>query len=85
MGETLLQTQNRRFREQLAAILNTGNLKIKTDFNEATILQSAKINYDESINKPQLNAILYLSDSWNSDFDIKRSGAGLVINFKTNI
>ncbi len=85
MGENLKQTQNRRFREQVGEILQKGNLKIKCEFDDKAILQSAKINYDEAIDKPQLNAIFYLSDSWNSDFEIKRSGAGLVINFKTNI
>jgi|AntAceMinimDraft_5_1070358.scaffolds.fasta_scaffold329261_1 hypothetical protein len=82
MGETLLQTQNRRFREQIAEILRGESLKVKVDFDDKIILKSAKINYSEAINKRQFNALFYLSENWDSDFDIKRSGAGLVINFK---
>jgi len=84
MGENLTQIQDRRFKEQIAEFLKD-ELKIKTEFNEGAILQSAKINYPGSLNKSQLSMLLYVSNSWNSEFEIKRSGAGIVINFKTNL
>lgn len=85
MAETLKQTQERRFKEQLAQILKVEEKSIKTDFDNRPILLSAKVKYEGTLIKPHLNALLFLSDSWNSDLEIKRSGAGLVINFKTNL
>ncbi len=85
MGEILKQTQARRFKEQLANILKVDTKKIKTEFDDRPILKSAKVKYEGTLIKSHLNALLFLSDSWNSELEIKRSGAGMVINFKSNL
>jgi len=84
MGETLKETQNRRFKEQINEFLNPEFTKVKTQFDENSLLTKAKINHSLSLNKLQLNSLIFTADSWNQDIKLKRSGAGVLIEFNLN-
>lgn len=57
---------------------------IKEKFGQHGLI-SSKINYKGSLSKKQLQLIVGFAENRNQNVTIKRSGAGLVINFKTNI
>lgn len=74
-------TQDQVFLEKLNEVF-LKNFSAKIYPGRRSEVVEAKVNIDEPLTRNQISKILKLSEENSLSFQLKRSGAGLVINFK---